>query len=51
MIYGFANLGMVIAISASWIFLAILKKPYFTEKLFSDINNKISSFLNPKENQ
>ena len=31
MIYGFAYLGMVLAISGGWFFLAVLKKPYFKE--------------------
>ena len=32
MIYGFAYLMMVLAISAGWIILAVLKKPDFIEK-------------------
>ena len=36
MIYGFAYLGMVLAISAGWIFLAVLKKPDFIEKPLSE---------------
>ena len=31
MIYGFAYLGMVLAISAGWVVLAVLKKPEFIE--------------------
>ena len=31
MIYGFAYLAMVIAISAGWLLLAVLKKPEFIE--------------------
>ena len=51
MIYGFAYLGMVLAISAGWIFLAVLKKPDFIEKPFSELNNKIRPFLNPKDDK
>ena len=51
MIYGFAYLGMVLAISAGWIFLAVLKKPDFIEKSLSELKNKIRTFLNPKDNQ
>ena len=51
MIYGFAYLGMVLAISAGWIFLAVLKKPDFIEKPLSELKNKIRPFLNPKEDQ
>ena len=49
MIYGFAYLGMVLAISAGWIFLAVLKKPDFIEKPLRDLKNKIRPFFNPKE--
>ena len=49
MIYGFAYLGMVLAISAGWIFLAVLKKPDFIEMPLSEIKNKIKYFLNPKD--
>ena len=31
MIYGFAYLGMVLAISAGWVVIAVLKKPDFIE--------------------
>ena len=51
MIYGFAYLGMVLAISAGWIFLAVLKKPNFIEKPLREVKNKIRLFLNPKETQ
>ena len=51
MIYGFAYLGMVLAISAGWIFLAVLKKPDFIEKPINELKNKIRPFLNPKEDQ
>ena len=44
MIYGFAYLGMVLAISAGWIFLAVLKKPDFIEKPLSELKNKIRPF-------
>ena len=51
MIYGFAYLGMVLAISAGWIFLAVLKKPDFIEKPLIKLKNKIRPFLNPKDDQ
>ena len=51
MIYGFAYLGMVLAISAGWIFLAVLKKPDSIEKPLIELKNKIRPFLNPKEDQ
>ena len=51
MIYGFAYLGMVLAISAGWIFLAILKKPDFIENPLSEMKNKIRPFLNPKDDK
>ena len=49
MIYGFAYLAMVLAISAGWIVLAILKKPYFIEKPIEDLKNKIRPILSSKE--
>ena len=49
MIYGFAYLGMVLAISAGWVLLAVLKKPDFIEKPLDELKNKIRPFLNPKE--
>ena len=49
MIYGFAYLGMVLAISAGWVLLAVLKKPYFIEKPLNELKNKIRPFLNPKD--
>ena len=51
MIYGFAYLGMVLAISVGWVFLAVLTKPNFIEKPLSELKNKIrqkKSFLNIK---
>jgi len=48
MIYGFAYLGMVLAISAAWVLLAVLKKPNFIEKPLGELKNKIRPFLNPK---
>jgi len=50
MIYGFAYLGMVIAISTGWIVLAVLKKPDFIEKPLEDLKSKIRPFLNPNKN-
>ena len=49
MIYGFAYLGMVLAISAGWILLAVLKKPDFIEKPIEDLKNKIRPLLSSKE--
>jgi len=51
MIYGFAYLMMVLAISAGWIILAVLKKPDFIEKPLYEVKNKIRPFLNPKDDQ
>ena len=51
MIYGFAYLGMVFAISAGWVLLAVLKKPDFIEKPLNELKNKIRPFLNPKDDQ
>ena len=48
MIYGFAYLGMVLAISAGWIVLAVLKKPQFIEKPLEELKNKIRPFLSSK---
>ena len=49
MIYGFAYLFMVLAISAGWVLLAVLKKPDFIEKPLDELKNKIRPFLNPKD--
>ena len=49
MIYGFAYLGMVLAISAGWVLLAVLKKPDFIEKPLKELKNKIRPLLNPKD--
>ena len=49
MIYGFAYLGMVLAISAGWVLLAVVKKPEFIEKPLEDLKNKIRPFLNSNE--
>ena len=51
MIYGFAYLGMVIAISAGWIVLAELKKPDFIEKPIDKLKNKLRPFLNSKKDE
>ena len=51
MIYGFAYLGMVLAISMGWLLLAVLKKPDFIEKPLTELKNKIRPFLNPKDDQ
>ena len=49
MIYGFAYLGMVLAISLGWVLLAVLKKPDFIQKPINELKNKIRPFLNPKD--
>ena len=49
MIYGFAYLGMVLAISAGWVLLAVLKKPDFIEKPLNELKNKIRPFLNSND--
>ena len=49
MIYGFAYLGMVLAISAGWILLAVLKKPDFIQKPLDELKNKLRPFLNSKD--
>ncbi len=49
MIYGFAYLGMVIAISAGWFLVAVVKKPDFIEKPLEKVKNKIRPFLNPTD--
>ena len=50
MIYGFAYLGMVLAISAGWVVLAVLKKPDFIEKPLEELKNKIRALLKSKKN-
>ena len=49
MIYGFAYLGMVLAISAGWVVLAVLKKPDFIVKPIEELKNKIRPLLSSKE--
>ena len=49
MIYGFAYLGMVLAISGGWVFLTVLKKPEFIEKPLEELKNKIRPLLSSKE--
>jgi len=51
MIYGFAYLVMVLAVSAGWIILAVLKKPDFIEEPLNELKNKIRLFINSKDNQ
>mgnify|MGYP001377488987 CR=1 FL=1 len=51
MIYGFAYLVMVLAISTGWLLLAVLKKPDFIEKPLTELKNKIRPLLNPKDDQ
>jgi len=47
MIYGFAYLVMVLAITAGWIFLAVLPKPDFVQKPLDKLLNVIRPYLNP----
>ena len=49
MIYGFAYLVMVLAISAGWVVLAVIKKPEFVEKPLQELKNKIKPLLSSKE--
>ena len=49
MIYGFAYLGMVLAISGGWFFLAVLKKPDFIENPFKKLKNIIRPLFSSKE--
>ena len=49
MIYGFAYLGMVLAISTVWVLLAVFKQPEFIEKPIEEIKNRIRNFLNPTD--
>ena len=51
MIYGFAYLVMVLAITAAWIFLAILPKPDFIQKPLDNLIEMIRPFLNPKREE
>ena len=50
MVYGFAYLGMVLAISAGWVVLAVLKTPDFIEKPLEELKNRIRPILNSKKN-
>ena len=49
MIYGFAYLGMVLAISAGWVVIAVLKKPDFIEKPLEELKNKLRFLLKSKK--
>ena len=49
MIYGFAYLGMVLAISAGWVVLAVLKKPEFIEKPLEKLKKRIRPLLSSKK--
>ena len=51
MIYGFAYLGMILAISLAWIFLAVLPKPEFIQKPIDILIDIIRPFLNPKKRE
>ena len=47
MIYGFAYLVMVLAITAGWIFLAVLPKPDFIQKPLDKLLISVRPYLNP----
>ena len=49
MIYGFAYLAMVLAISSGWFLLAVIKKPNFIEKPLEQFKSKIRLLLNSKK--
>tara|TARA_B100000945_G_scaffold253243_1_gene210249 strand:+ start:384 stop:542 length:159 start_codon:yes stop_codon:yes gene_type:complete len=49
MIYGFAYLGMVLLISAGWLFLAVLPKPVFIQMPIDKLKDIIRPYLNPKK--
>ena len=51
MIYGFAYLSMILAISVGWLILAVLKKPEFIEKPIDELKNKLRPFLNSKKDE
>ena len=51
MIYGFAYLGMILAITLGWIFLAVLPKPDFIQKPLDNLIKNIRPFLSPKNNE
>tara|TARA_Y100001968_G_scaffold320000_1_gene352333 strand:+ start:554 stop:730 length:177 start_codon:yes stop_codon:yes gene_type:complete len=51
MIYGFAYLGMIFAITLGWIFVAVLPKPDFIQKRIDKIKDTIRPFLNPKREE
>ena len=51
MIYGFAYLGMILAISLGWIFLAVLPKPEFIQKPIDILIDIIRPFINPKKRE
>tara|TARA_Y100001970_G_scaffold292385_1_gene433488 strand:+ start:204 stop:377 length:174 start_codon:yes stop_codon:yes gene_type:complete len=48
MIYGFAYLAMILAITFGWVFLAVLPKPDFIQKPLDKLKDTIRPFLNPK---
>ena len=51
MIYGFAYLAMVLAITAAWIFLAVIPKPEFVQEPLDKLLDIIRPFLNPKSDE
>tara|TARA_Y100001968_G_scaffold333703_1_gene398504 strand:+ start:1090 stop:1263 length:174 start_codon:yes stop_codon:yes gene_type:complete len=51
MVYGFAYLGMIIAITFGWIFLAVLPKPEFIQKPLDKLIEFLRPFLNPKRDE
>tara|TARA_Y100000589_G_scaffold209360_1_gene197432 strand:+ start:67 stop:240 length:174 start_codon:yes stop_codon:yes gene_type:complete len=51
MIYGFAYLFMVLAITAGWIFLAVIPKPEFIQKPLNKLIDIIRPFLSPNREE
>ena len=42
---------MVLAISAGWVVIAVLKKPDFIEKPLDKLKDKIRPYLNPNKDE
>ena len=51
MIYGFAYLAMILAITVGWIFLAVLPKPNFIQNPLDKLLTTIRPYLNPKNEE
>lgn len=50
MVFGFAYLLMVIAISAFWLFLAVIPKPRMINDRLDKLKDILRPYLNPKRN-